>query len=73
MNVVGLFDVKNNRLIYFYLILIAVVIMLAKCNALGSIFRMLKQLRLDFAGRHGPVKDKHIYDVMCRSEGFFHC
>ncbi len=32
--------------------------------------RRLKQLLLDFAGGHGPVKDKYIYDVMCRSEGF---
>ncbi len=33
-------------------------------------FRRLKQLRMDYAGRHGPVKDKYIYDVMCRSEGY---
>ncbi len=33
-------------------------------------FRNLKQLRVEFAGRHGPVKDKYIYDVMCRSDGY---
>jgi hypothetical protein len=30
--------------------------------------RRLEQLRLDRAGRHGPVQDKYIYDQMCSTE-----
>ncbi|CAM9318368.1 unnamed protein product [Chrysoparadoxa australica] len=34
-------------------------------KASDACYLMLDQLRLDRAGRHGPVEDRWIYDAMC--------
>lgn len=36
--------------------------------AASTCFVMMNTLRLDRAGRNGPVADKYIYDVMCADE-----